>query len=444
MGTSAVRAQLEATVRASWNRDDLAVYADHLQSEGDVRGELIALDLSAPDDRKAPAADEWRERRQDLIAAWVGGPLVSEVERSLWCGFFDKLDERTSSAFLASPAGDYVRAFNLDEDPLADAALHALVSRPRPWLTRLTLRAWRGMALSEELLERVVVATPNLVELELNGRLTLAGFEHPSVERLRIVDLALDTLGPEGLRCPSVTELAIIVPPGAQAGWYRRTLITAERFPALRTLDLSRNRNALWGDRVTPALAMLGHQPIGAQIEQLHAPALASQEDVGLLDRALEAMPRISAVTVAQTYGRPAVGGELTKRWPMVVIPVAFPWPEELAYGMNLAVDLQDGTGGGYAVSWPMLREYLEASFHGFTDAQRTAWTRICEQLNHYIDDRGREPPMVDLDTVVSAVESCTGLASSRCPGWSELRNAIRHIIPYWPPNTKLMLRIGS
>ncbi|MGE0871931.1 MAG: hypothetical protein AB7P03_25460 [Kofleriaceae bacterium] len=442
MGT--IRAQLEATVRASWNRDDLAVYADHLQAEGDVRGELIALDLSAPDDRKAPSANEWRERRQDLIAAWVGGPLVSEVERSLWCGFFDKLDERTSTAFLTSPAGDYVRAFNLDEDPAAEQALIALVSRPRPWLTRLTLRAWSGMALAHDLLQQLVAATPNLVELELNGRLTLAGFEHPSVERLRIVDLALDTLGPDGLRCPSVTELAIVVPPGAQPAWYRRALVTVERFPAVRTLDLSRNRNALWGDRVTPALAMLVHQPICAQLEQLHAPALASEEDVSLLDRALEAMPRISRVTVAQTYGRPVVGAELAKRWPMVMIPVAFPWPEELAYGMNLAVDLQDGIIGGYAVSWPMLREYLEASFTAFTDRQRAAWTRICEQLNDHIDDRGREPPIVDLDTVVTAVEACTGLASSRCPGWSELRNAVRHVAGHWPPNTKLSLRIGS
>ncbi|MBA3539503.1 MAG: hypothetical protein H0T79_07720, partial [Deltaproteobacteria bacterium] len=83
---TANREELEAVLRAAFDaagaadRDDLAVYADQLQADGDIRGELIALDLAAPEHRFAPTATAWRERRQALIVAWVGGALAHEVE----------------------------------------------------------------------------------------------------------------------------------------------------------------------------------------------------------------------------------------------------------------------------------------------------------------------------------------------------------------------------
>ena len=42
---SAARDQLEASLRARWDRETLAVYADHLEAIGEPRGELISIDL---------------------------------------------------------------------------------------------------------------------------------------------------------------------------------------------------------------------------------------------------------------------------------------------------------------------------------------------------------------------------------------------------------------
>src|SRR5438552_7266092 len=42
--------ELEATLRARWDRETLAVYGDHLMSAGDPRGELVALDLRIDDE----------------------------------------------------------------------------------------------------------------------------------------------------------------------------------------------------------------------------------------------------------------------------------------------------------------------------------------------------------------------------------------------------------
>ncbi|HEY0250112.1 MAG TPA: hypothetical protein VGC41_01245, partial [Kofleriaceae bacterium] len=56
--------EISAALAASFDREQLAVYADALLAEGDSRGELIAIDLAGVPDALAA-------RRVDLEKAWL-------------------------------------------------------------------------------------------------------------------------------------------------------------------------------------------------------------------------------------------------------------------------------------------------------------------------------------------------------------------------------------
>jgi len=79
------RAQLEQALRASFAREDLAVYADLLLAEGDPRGELIALDL---DPHPTPA---WQARRREVIEGWLGHAVASVSHHLIRLGFIPVL-----------------------------------------------------------------------------------------------------------------------------------------------------------------------------------------------------------------------------------------------------------------------------------------------------------------------------------------------------------------
>ncbi|HEY5935628.1 MAG TPA: hypothetical protein VIU61_13355, partial [Kofleriaceae bacterium] len=130
------REDLEANLAASFDRDTLAVYADFLQSIGDPRGELIALDLQieAHADHAAPApGPRYRyapaglvDRRATLLATWLRALVPSDPTRG-WIGdqvrfgFLDNLELGAHSteerdrllAILASPVGPYVRGVTI-------------------------------------------------------------------------------------------------------------------------------------------------------------------------------------------------------------------------------------------------------------------------------------------------------------------------------------------
>lgn len=188
----AIREDLEEALLACWNVDDLAVYADHLLADGDPRGELIALDLS-PD----PVSGEWSARRQAVLRAWLGTELAARAHALVRHGFVHSLDDGKGAAgaltapLLDSPAGAFVRSFTA-RGPVTRvrASLQRLAARPRPHLTRLRIevasRAGREPAISAQVAEALVAATPRLVELDVWGRRTLASFPHPGLRRLHL------------------------------------------------------------------------------------------------------------------------------------------------------------------------------------------------------------------------------------------------------------------
>src|SRR5882724_9755150 len=118
VGVSTERLGLEAALAVSWDRETLAVYADHLMSEGDPRGELIVLDLELAT-RSTP---ELVARRASLLSGWLGrlvpsDPHTAWVGDSFRFGFLEDLvlDERDSmhaqrlASILESPLAPYLK-----------------------------------------------------------------------------------------------------------------------------------------------------------------------------------------------------------------------------------------------------------------------------------------------------------------------------------------------
>jgi len=178
--------ELEHSLRASWSTDTLAVYADHLMSLGDPRGELIALDLHPVDE---PA---WHARRHALLDAWLGpahpwGHLVQhgfihEVRaghprRELFDGPLGAVIRGFSTWGTAYPIGRPLRHLVL-------LSLEHLVAQPRPWLTRLAIEYDGNERCSDALTRAVIAATPNLVELYSVGQRVFYSFHHPALQRL--------------------------------------------------------------------------------------------------------------------------------------------------------------------------------------------------------------------------------------------------------------------
>jgi hypothetical protein len=182
----ALRDELEQALLASWNTGDLTVYADHLQSLGDPRGELIALDLAPSRDRA------WQQRRRALLDAWLGPVLAASGGRLVQHGVLHELrDGHGPPGLLDSPLGAVIRGFSAQSGayrgPPASAVLRALdrlAAHPRPWLTRLALDYCGDTLCDPALRDRLIAATPNLVELYTLGERLFDTFHHPSLRRL--------------------------------------------------------------------------------------------------------------------------------------------------------------------------------------------------------------------------------------------------------------------
>ncbi len=400
---------LEDALRASWSRGDLEVYADELQAAGDPRGELIALDLAVPADRFVDAAIAWRERRDALVASWVGGGLAAEVGARLSRGFLDG----GSVAVLASAAGEFIREFHASNDAL----LAALAERPRPWLARLKLTGGR---FDDALIEGVIEAAPNLEALEVEGCDVLAQFPHLALRRLKLTGQA--AIG-NAATFPAVTHLDIRY---TLPTWVPHA--TAARFPALAHLDLSRNVR----DEATTVFTDLGELPIRAQLTHVRMPALHSEREAAELAESLDRLPSLASVMVARGYGKHAraVGGELAARRPPVIVPPPFPWPDPatISDGVTLVIGIPD-EGYDDVVATPALVEFLERHFAAFSLAARVAWTELWTAIDRDVPE---EAELYDADiqqrlrvaTLTCAVDACDALESR---SWRDFRVHLRH-----------------
>ena len=157
-------AEIERALAADWSRENLAVYGDFLQSIGDARGELIAIDL----------ANGARERKHELILDWLGDDLativlhVGAIEHA-----FVHLGQRAPdmAAFalhelLAHPGGGYLRELTIEDSHSRMLDVYELLAADRrPWLARLCLPTVAPAHYPA--LERAIAAMPLLADLEL-------------------------------------------------------------------------------------------------------------------------------------------------------------------------------------------------------------------------------------------------------------------------------------
>jgi len=200
---ASTRDELEADLLANWAPAQLAVYGDFLQTEGDPRGELIAIDLAGV------ATPERDVRRSELLTAIVGGSALSWLHRyvrfKLELGFVDmKLGEvgrgaghDAEQALLDGPLGRYLRTVTIaGGEAHIRAGVANLACRHHRWLRTLSIHyktsASRSLKpiISRKQTAALIAATPNLETLEVDrdvfhydgpARPVFTGFVHPNV-----------------------------------------------------------------------------------------------------------------------------------------------------------------------------------------------------------------------------------------------------------------------
>nr|MBA2544175.1 hypothetical protein [Deltaproteobacteria bacterium] len=251
MGT---RDGLEAALLASWDRETLAVYADHLQAQGDPRGELIALDLELAT-RSSP---ELVARRTSLMTGWLGrlvpsNPHTPWIGDSFRFGFVDNLvlegeEDATGrlEQVLASPLAPYLKRVTLRGDTAhISAMLRGLSCTTHAWLSQLAVRAWGQPVVEQAIVDGLIAVTPALSTLDVHGHDVFSTFAHPSLRRLRITGHgALPGMFDEHAPMVGVEALDLALDePADQERWTDPPLQPIARLclPALRKLDLSRN-----------------------------------------------------------------------------------------------------------------------------------------------------------------------------------------------------------
>ena len=416
------RAQLEQALRASFAREDLAVYADLLLAEGDPRGELIALDL---DPHPTPA---WQARRREVIEGWLGHAVASVSHHLIRLGFIPELgDGNAGLAVLASPAGAYVRAFRTRGDTRTlRVALAKLAAAPRPWLAQLTIERWSAegeICIGQALVDELIIQTPALTGLAIAGSRVVHGFSHPGVTALRVSGFdAIATWSP----MPAVARLDLASTATIPA-WSARVVggdapavpLDAAMLPALTHLDLSRDEPR--DDDPARIWDALRDWPIRTQITHLDLPAFDA-EDAPRLARTLDAMPALVEVRVARIYGDH--GDELRARTPPVAIPPRTPWPRDhtlrapdaltvLVADLDVRVD----------VDLRSIVRYLETTERVRALGARAAWTRFWDTVAELA---GHDPAPFPFAVLDEALAACSDDIEDEAPRWAELRHQLR------------------
>jgi len=153
-----------------------------LLSKNDPRGDVVALDLFP-----RPEQASWVQRRRTALAAWLGNALAARAGHLVQHGFVHELrDGMYPAELLDSPAGTYLRGYTAWGRARVKESLERLASRPRPWLSRLTIAYYGDAPLGEALARALIKATPRLEELCIVGRVPFDAFPHPAVKRARL------------------------------------------------------------------------------------------------------------------------------------------------------------------------------------------------------------------------------------------------------------------
>jgi hypothetical protein len=139
----ATLAEIEAALAANFDREQLAVYGDYLQSIGDPRGELVAIDLHVGKHGRTPELDD---RKRELVERWLGDDLAEILRHAgaIDHGFVllghraPDMASHAVTVLLAHPAGEFLRELTVLDTWLRMLAVYELLAAaPRRWLAKL-------------------------------------------------------------------------------------------------------------------------------------------------------------------------------------------------------------------------------------------------------------------------------------------------------------------
>ncbi len=383
------RAELEARLRANpHDADTHAVYADALMTEGEPRGEQIAIELAQPE-------------RRPLLVRWLASHLALKPG-----GDHVFVTDASWLSFLASPIGEFCRGVSAtarmeEARKLADAT----AAKRRPFLTRFKMYAGYDGPLVLD--ARHVAATPNLVELDLDGDFDLRAVRHPAVKKLR-----RESWSQNGLRSwtwpvdlPACEELVVEWKPWSPSVAPGR--VTFDGLPALRALDASAcepMRIAGQGPAVrspgenTDVFRWLAGLPLLPGLRALRVPSVRTAGDARRL-RDIIARAPAATIEVARMYTRCSAGVELASErvrfappWPWPPDDQSHkPWQYRLSGPRGIALDLSSGG----------MCDGLERTFDRRDERYRDDWRQIWRAL----DDSAIRPQRLAWGVVVRAFD---------------------------------------
>ena len=426
------RETLEAALAAQWDRDTLAVYADHLQAEGDPRGELIALDLQI----EAHGNNvELSKRRTSLLYAWLGALVPVDNVHASWAGdslkfgFVDDFvfDSREANALarleqlLASPAGPYVRGLTMRGDaPALEEALTAVARLEHAWLVRFAIGAiYEPATIAAKVASDAFRAMPRLETLELRTHPVFAPFSHPSIKRLVIKSRDVYAALGEGASFEDVVELDVVV---AQAMGYdeydgeyveeqpEAAALPKVSFPSLRRLDLASNGIT----NIDAAYELLRTIDARAHVTHVKIPQLRNDADRDDLLAAIRDMPALETIEVAHgSYydppDLPSVAFVRAETWQ---------WPtQERAEGRGLRIYMPLAKYGD-TVTLIDAVHVMETSYESLPPPARAAWS----QLWRFVATLAKEPGAFSARVLAEAVDAFPSLMEN---GWRELREEL-------------------
>lgn len=284
----------------------LQVYADHLESIGEPRGELISIDLRIDESGPTP---ELRAYSKELIDRWFGFQPAGVRH-----GFVD-IDATSAHPveqleLLDGPAAPFVKSINIVGAPSTiNDGLAKLAETPRPWLVRLVVRQWsegKTPTIGTAGAEALAACAPHLAHLEVDGRRVFRDFTHPRLGSARLSGIdaigALDAPALHTLDFALHAHLASTHEPKLLVRQLR-TLVPAALTPKLATLDLSRNLpgyldpDTLGGGEDIFAV-LDDYLAVRAQLEVLRMPK-ATPAQLATLQAARRNMPKLRECVVA-------------------------------------------------------------------------------------------------------------------------------------------------
>jgi hypothetical protein len=429
-------AVLTRVLASNLARDELAVYGDYLQSRGDPRGELIAIDLA--DD---PAL---ADRRRVLEVEWLA-PLPTPLHVSGRSRFgFAELEITTAEqlvVLLAGPIAPFVRTLAIQgaAHVIADA-VPAFTGRMLPALASLEIHHTSDIPskpiVTSHHADKLIAATPRLARLHVNGRRVFGHIDHPNVTALVISGLdAIDSLSGTGPPLARITDLdfafhrhALLdhLPPPNDL--IVRSLLPKQRWPNVRRLDLSRNEpgsrspHSLGGQvDVFGWLRALMPRPL----ERLRLPSLRSEQQLADLAAAIASLPADCVIEIARAYtGSPPPP-------PRVSAPPPRPWPpRDQVHGRDALWVTIEGAPYSEDLDLSGIVEYMEFAFDALPADARDAWSEFWDFLSDlgWEDANGNDITMLlSSDVLVRALEPADLDDHRR---WADLRTLLRQIQP--------------